>query len=622
MIHRYVGFAAVVCLALNHVGCAKAPSSSSGGGAANGTKAAAIVGKIATSSETARLLTASVQSCPAVLVSVNGAPVSIEFGDDCAFVITGVQPSALVEVRVELVDLGIAGTIALSDVLDGELIEIRIAPTDVSLTVSVERRTTPQPSDNLPAVIADDDISIRLPAGRLVQDLTVMGDNFTLVGEAGDGCSDAGGWTVIDGKVLVTGNNATFRNILFGGVVELRGDNARFINCCFGDELVVFGSGTNEAPRLTCPTDLTVECDGVGNDAAFAAWLAGATVESVCDGLTVSNNFAALENDCGATGHATVTWTAKDDCGRDSCQASFTIIDTTSPEISGPGDLTFHCDESGTQTELVDWLASVNGDDACGDVVITYERDDVHFDCKATIRWTGEDECGNADTHSAELTIEGDSTAPVLTRIGAAALVLECGVDAYVEQGASVTDRCDATVVTVVGGDAVDDGTTGTYVVTYDAIDLCGHSAARQTRTITVEDTLAPTVTSRGRELWPPNHDYETLTLADCALVIDACEGELDANAVGTIVSIYSDEPEESNGDGNTTGDIVIVDEHTFRVRSERQGGGNGRVYGVSLIVTDSAGNTSEGKCSVSVPHDQSGSAAGDDGASAGYVVR
>jgi hypothetical protein len=109
--------------------------------------------------------------------------------------------------------------------------------------------------------------------------------------------------------------------------------------------------------------------------------------------------------------------------------------------------------------------------------------------------------------------------------------------------------------------------------------------------------------------------------LADCALVIDACEGELDANAVGTIVSIYSDEPEDSNGDGNTTGDIEIVDEHTFRVRSERQGGGNGRVYGVSFIVTDSAGNTSEAECSVSVPHDQSGSAAGDDGASAGYVV-
>ena len=620
MIHRYVGLAATVCLTLN-LGCPKAPSSSSDGGGGSGTGAAAIVGKIVTASETARLLTAQGRSCPEIQVRVNGAPVATEVGDECAFVITGVQPSESLEVRVELVGLGIAGTLELSDVLDGELIEILVEPTNDSLTVSVERRTTSELSDDLPAVVEDDDISIRLPTGRFVHNLTVMGNNFTLVGEAGDGCDDASGWTVIDGEVLVTGNTATFRNILFSGPVELRGNNARFITSCFGDELVVFGDGAEDAPQLTCPPDLTVECDGAGNDAVLTAWLAGTSVGSVCDGLTVSNNFTALEGDCGATGHATVTWTAQDDCGRDSCQARFTIVDITAPEISGPGDLSFDCDESGTQTELVDWLDSVTGDDACGDVVITFERDDVDFDCKATIRWTGEDECGNADTHSGELIIEGDETAPILTRIGAPALVLECGVDAYVELGASVTDRCDATIFVVIGGNAVDDQTTDIYVVSYTATDLCGHSAAQQTRTITVEDTLAPTTTSRGRELWPPNHDYETLTLADCALVVDACEGELDANVVGTILSIYSDEPEESNGDGNTTSDIDIVDEHTFRVRSERQGGGNGRVYGVSFIVTDSAGNTSEEVCSVSVPHDQSGSASIDDGASAGFVM-
>lgn len=617
MMYRYVGLAAIVWLALD-AGCVRTPTSGQNGG---GTGAAAIVAKIVTSQAMPRQLAGQASNCPNVLVSVNGAPVSIQFDNDCAFVITGIQPATSVNVRVELVDLGVAGTIELSDVLDGELIEINIEPTNDSLTLSVERRTTPQPSDNLPQVISDDDISIQLSAGQFVQDLTVRGNNFTLVGEAGDGCGNANGWTVIEGDVLITGNNATFRNIMFSGKVELRGNNARFINSCFGGELVVFGNGTPEAPKLTCPTDLTVECDGSGNDAALAAWLAGASAESVCDSLTISNNFAALENDCGATGHATVTWTAHDDCGSDTCQATFSVIDTTVPTISGPGDLTFDCDESGTQTELVDWLDNANGADTCGDVVTTYQRDDVHFDCKATIVWSSKDECGNTSTHSAKLTIDGDTTAPVLTRNGVAALVLECGVEAYVEQGASVTDTCDATIVAVIGGDTVDDKTPGTYVVTYDATDLCGHAGTRETRTVTVKDTLAPNVTSRGRELWPPNHDLVTLTLADCARVVDACEGELDANVVGTIVSIYSDEPEDSNGDGNTTGDIELVDGHTFRVRSERQGGGNGRIYGVSLIVTDSAGNTSPGKCSISVPHDQSGSAAIDDGASAGYIV-
>jgi len=621
MIRHYVGFAMAVWLTLS-LACATAPTSPSDNAGAGGTGAAAIVGKVATSLGTARLPAASAQSCPELQVSVNGAPVRIEFGDDCAFVITGVQPSESVEVRVELVALGIAGTVELRGVLDGELIEILIVPTDVSLTVSVERRTMPEPSNDLPAVVEGDDVSIRLPAQQFVQNLTVMGDRFTLVGEPGEGCQDPSGWTVIDGEVLVNGDNATFRNILFSGRVELRGNSARFINCCFGNELVVFGNGAADAPRLTCPADLTVECDGTGNADALTAWLGDASVDSVCDGLTVSNDFAALEDDCGATGHTAVTWTARDDCGQNSCRASFTIVDTVAPEISGPGNLSFNCDESGTQTELVDWLGSSTGDDACGDVAMAFERDDVNFDCKATIRWTGEDECGNAGTHAAELSIEGDETAPVLTRVGAAALTLECGVDAYVELGASVTDTCDATIVVDIDGDAVDDRLPGTYVVVYNAADLCGHPAAQQTRTITVEDTLAPTATSRGRELWPPNHDYQTLTLADCALVIDACEGELDANAVGTILSIYSDEPEDSNGDGNTMDDIEIVDGHTFRLRSERQGGGNGRVYGVSFMVTDSAGNTSEEECAVSVPHDQSGSAAIDDGPSAGYVVR
>lgn len=616
MIHRYVGFATAVWLTL-HLGCAPAGD----GGTGSRTGAAAIVGKIVTSAETARLLNAQARSCPELRVAVNGAPVVSEFGNDCTFVVTGVQPSAALEVRVELVGLGIAGTLELSNVLGGELIEIVVQPTSNSLTVSVERRTTSALSEDLPTIIAANDVSIQLPVGEFVQTLTVSGNNFTLVGVAGGTCNDAIGWTVIDGAVLVSGNNATFTNILFSSLVEVHGDNARFINCCFGSDLVVFGDGPANAPQLTCPAELTVECDGPGNGVAIAAWLAGNTVVSDCDGLTVSNNFALLGDDCGATGHAVVTWTARDDCGGDSCQSSVSIVDLTDPEISGPADLTFDCDESGTQTELVDWLDGVTGEDVCGDVAITFERDDLDFDCNATIRWTATDECGNASTHSAELTIEGDETPPVLARVGAAALVLECGVDAYVELGAIAADTCDAAIVVVVGGDVVDDHAPGVYVATYASRDLCGHSGVQQIRTVTVEDTLAPTVTSRGRELWPPNHNLETLTLADCALVIDACEGALDANVVGTILSVYSDEPEESNGDGNTTGDIEIVDDHTFRLRSERQGGGNGRVYGVLFTVVDSDGNTSEEECSISVPHDESGSSTGNDGASAGYTV-
>jgi hypothetical protein len=118
-------------------------------------------------------------------------------------------------------------------------------------------------------------------------------------------------------------------------------------------------------------------------------------------------------------------------------------------------------------------------------------------------------------------------------------------------------------------------------------------------------------------EIWPPNHKYRTFTLADCvAKVTDNCVQSIDPNASGSIVSIHSDEPEEvkGNSDGKTFDDIVIVNNSKFKVRSERQGKGNGRVYGVNFVVTDEAGNKTESTCFIGVPHDQSGNPPFNDG--------
>lgn len=123
-------------------------------------------------------------------------------------------------------------------------------------------------------------------------------------------------------------------------------------------------------------------------------------------------------------------------------------------------------------------------------------------------------------------------------------------------------------------------------------------------------------------ELWPPNHKYHTFDLSDCVKEVkDNCDKTIDVNADGHILSIYSDEPENSVGDGNTTDDIVILGDSSFKLRSERQGGGNGRVYGVSFAVSDNAGNTTKAICYFAVPHDQSGAPAVDDGPGAGYTV-
>ena len=93
-----------------------------------------------------------------------------------------------------------------------------------------------------------------------------------------------------------------------------------------------------------------------------------------------------------------------------------------------------------------------------------------------------------------------DATAPVITLTGSD-ITLQEDVDSYTEQGATVFDAGDPDVEIVIGGDVVDPTTTGTYVVTYDATDVAGNLAIQVTRTVTVEDSIAPIITLIGSNI-------------------------------------------------------------------------------------------------------------------------
>lgn len=154
--------------------------------------------------------------------------------------------------------------------------------------------------------------------------------------------------------------------------------------------------------------------------------------------------------------------------------------------------------------------------------------------------------------------------------------------------------------------------------------DGCESTVLLDNIVITEVDRTAPIIAVGGMtELWPPNHKYHTFSLSDCVSVTDDVDGQMDVNLLGRIVSIYSDEPEEvqGNGDGNTYDDIVILSNSSFKVRSERQGTSNGRVYGVTFEIADEAGNIAQATFYLGVPHDQSGDPPVNDGAGAGYTV-
>jgi hypothetical protein len=129
------------------------------------------------------------------------------------------------------------------------------------------------------------------------------------------------------------------------------------------------------------------------------------------------------------------------------------------------------------------------------------------------------------------------------------------------------------------------------------------------TATLEVVDEDAPTYDVHEIGLWPPNHKMHDISLFDCIEVHDC-----DPDAHARIVAVSSDEPVDANGDGDTEPDIVEVDEHTVALRSERQGGSNGRVYTIAFELEDASGNVAEGTCHVAVTHDRSGAEAIDDG--------
>lgn len=117
--------------------------------------------------------------------------------------------------------------------------------------------------------------------------------------------------------------------------------------------------------------------------------------------------------------------------------------------------------------------------------------------------------------------------------------------------------------------------------------------------TVTVVDTTAPEITGvvpNPATLWPPNHKMKTVKVAVKAE--DAC-GEVTTRIIG----VTSNEPVNGTGDGDTGPDWNIIDDQKVQLRAERSGGGNGRVYTITVEATDEAGNSSTSTTEVKVPH-------------------
>ncbi|MCK0110526.1 gliding motility-associated C-terminal domain-containing protein, partial [Flavobacteriaceae bacterium S0825] len=241
-------------------------------------------------------------------------------------------------------------------------------------------------------------------------------------------------------------------------------------------------------------SDLTVQCDGLGNDTALQDWLnsnGGATATDDCSVITWTNDFTALSDDCGATGSATVTFTVTDSCGNEtSTTATFTIEDTTAPTFveTLPADATVECDN-------VPDAATLTATDNCGDATVTYSEVRNDGDCESNYTlvrtWTATDACGLETVHTQTISVQ-DTTAPTFVEALPADATVECD---NVPDAATLTatDNCgDATVTYSEVRNDGDCESNYTLVRTWTATDACGLETVH-TQTISVQDTTAPT---------------------------------------------------------------------------------------------------------------------------------
>jgi len=107
-----------------------------------------------------------------------------------------------------------------------------------------------------------------------------------------------------------------------------------------------------------------------------------------------------------------------------------------------------------------------------------------------------------------------------------------------------------------------------------------------------VVDTTLPAIqraSAKPNLLWPPNHKMVGVKVN--AVVTDAC-----SRTTWQIIAVESNEPINGLGDGDTSPDWIITDYRTVKLRAERSGTGEGRIYSITIQATDAAGNLSEPK--------------------------
>jgi uncharacterized repeat protein (TIGR01451 family) len=378
----------------------------------------------------------------------------------------------------------------------------------------------------------------------------------------------------------------------------------------------------NTPPVAEAGDDKTIECGGgstpVSLDGSASTDADGDTLAYEWrEGAAVLGTSAQLDTTL-AFGSHTITLKVTDPSGDfDEDEVVVQVVDTAAPTVDAPENVTFYTGPGATSCGVYvgdEDLGTATAADGCNPSV-TITRTGVpagnFFPVGTTVvTYTADD--GHGHTASAQQVVTViDNTVPTVTapaNVEVNAPPNSCSVS--LDPGtASAGDNCAGVGVVGTRSDSKPLNApypVGVTTITWTATDASGNTASA-TQTVKVNDVTAPaiTLTTGAINLSPPNHQYQTFSVSDfVASVSDSCDASVDINDV-VVSQATSDEPENAsgNGDGNTVNDIVIApDCKSLQLRREREGGGNGRVYSITLKVKDSSGNVATAVRKVFVP--------------------
>ena len=174
-------------------------------------------------------------------------------------------------------------------------------------------------------------------------------------------------------------------------------------DCGFsGSSTAEFSVTDQEAPEITCPDELVLDC---GEDSAqIDLWLSSFTAVDNCSIASTSDDFAttAFQASCGSNGEYLVTFEAVDECGMtEACMRKIIVLDPESFMIDCPDALEVDIQDPDFLNQINSWLSLAVTDDPCSFVDLPVDNDfdsaSIDVDCDALnlqVNFMAENACG------------------------------------------------------------------------------------------------------------------------------------------------------------------------------------------------------------------------------------